>query len=116
MKHYHQIFPKNNSKFEQIAAPNLKIIMDKSSVLVRVILSFRSPQPHEMRYLTSLLSKSKTIEAQQLYIASPDKNLLYGSSDPIQNHAAIQQLINAPWSHEVVEKLKNIDMGHKLLQ
>lgn len=90
--------------------------MDKSSVLVRVILSFRSPQPQEMRHLASLLSRSKTIEAQQLYIASPDKNLLYGSSDPIQNHAAIQQLIHAPWSHEVAEMLKRIDMGQKLLQ
>jgi len=73
-----------------------------------MILTFRGPQPQELRYLNSLLIRSKSIEDQQLYIAEPDTQLLFASSCPKQNTAAIEHLIQKPWSPDTLNDIQKL--------
>ncbi len=82
--------------------------MSNKAYLFRTILTFRGPQPQELRYLNSLLIRSKSIETQQLYIAEPDTRLQFASSCPTQNSAAIQLLIQKPWSHETLNEIQQL--------
>ena len=76
--------------------------------MLRAILTFRAPQPQELRYLNSLLIRSKSIENQQLYIAEPDTKLLFASSEPAHNSAAVQLLIQKPWSSEILNEIQKL--------
>jgi hypothetical protein len=82
--------------------------MANKSYLFRTILTFRGPQAQELRYLNSLLARSKSIEDQQLYIAEPDTLLQFASSCPIQNRAAIELLIQKPWSPETLNEIQKL--------
>lgn len=82
--------------------------MSNKGYLFRTILTFRAPQPQELRYLNSLLVRSKSIENQQLYIAEPDTLLQFASSSPAENSAVIQLLIQKPWSPEIINEIQNL--------
>jgi hypothetical protein len=90
--------------------------MSSKKFLFRTILTFRAPPPNELRYLTSLLVRAKTIENQQLYIAEPDTNLLFASSCSYENMEAIQLLIKKPWSEETVNEINNISSRERSLR
>jgi len=76
--------------------------------MFRIILTFRGPQPNELKYLTSLLSRAKSIERQDLYIAQPDTQLLFVSSNPAINMKAVEVLSQKDWSMDVLKELDSL--------
>jgi hypothetical protein len=61
-----------------------------------------------MKYLTTLLTRAKSLERQELYIAQPDTNLLFSSSNPAVNLKAVEVLSQKEWSMETLNELESI--------
>jgi len=83
--------------------------MSQGKPLFRAILTFRGLESHELRYLRSLLVRSKSIEIQNLYLAYPDTQLLFYSSEKKTNIDALELLINKPFTEETIEELKKLE-------
>ena len=83
--------------------------MIKKTHLFRVILTFRGPMPNDFRTLNEFLKNSKeTIEQQHLYLAYPDTELLFSSSIPGINSAALDVLSRKAITVKTVEELKKL--------
>jgi hypothetical protein len=83
--------------------------MGKSEHLFRVILTFRGPVPNDFRTLNAFLKNSKqTITQQHMYLAYPDTELLFCSSIPAVNSAALDVLSRQAITIKTVEELKKL--------
>ena len=76
--------------------------------MFRMILTFRGPPSNELKYLTTLLSRAKSIERQELYIAQPDTQLLFASSCPAINMKAVEVLTQKDWSMDILKELDSL--------
>jgi hypothetical protein len=83
--------------------------MSQKNPLFRAILTFRGVEPHELRYLRSLLIRSKTIESQSLYLAYPDTKLLFTSSELKTNIDALEVLIKESFTATALRELKKLE-------
>jgi len=76
------------------------------STIIRAVLTFRNPQKLEFIPLTNLLWQGTSLIDQQIYIATPETNLVHYSNDRIANLKLVHSLSLHEITPEFISKLQ----------